>query len=148
MNNYPSWWDTTITLYNKYIDPITKNITWYSHIIENCFYKHTVDKMTVNNTTIESNVSICRLRVNDSFINKREWNELTSEEKKQMFTLGAGDIIVAGEVDFIVDEYEKGHYSSDLIREFSSWPGCFTIETVNINVGGGRGNEHYHVRGT
>lgn len=148
MNRYPSWWDDTITLYNKYIDPTTKKVTWYRHIITDCFYKHTIEKVTVGNTTIDSNVTICRIRVTDDFIDKKSWLALSDAERKEKFTLSAGDIIVADEIDFEIDEYANNQRSSDLIKENKDWPGCFTIETVNINVGGGRGNEHYHVRGT
>ena len=148
MNHYPSWWDDTITLYNKYIDPTTKKVTWYRHIITDCFYKHTIEKVTVGNTTIDSNVTICRIRVTDDFIDKKSWLALSDAKRKEKFTLSAGDIIVADEIDFEIDEYANNQRSSDLIKENKDWPGCFTIETVNINVGGGRGNEHYHVRGT
>ena len=147
MNNYPKWWDTAVTLYNKYTNPTSKKVTWYPSVIEGCFYQHTLDKITVGNSTISSNVSICRIRVNDKFVNKRDWNELPDEEKKQFFTLSESDIIVAGEVDFEVDEYENGKRSSDLMKVYKEWPGCFVVETVNINVGGGRGNEHYLARG-
>lgn len=146
MNHYPSWWNTTITLFNKYVREDRK-VDWYPHVIPNCFYQHKLDKITVGNTTIEADVSVCRIQVNDSFIGKSEWMELSDDMKHTMFTLSSGDIIVAGEVDFDIDEYVNGYRSSDLIKRYSEWPGCFTIETVNINVGGGRGNEHYHVRG-
>lgn len=144
MNHYPQWWNNTITLYNKYVDADNK-IYWYRHVINDCFYKHTVDKIVVGETTIASNSTICRIRVSDDYINKGEWNEL--DDKSSKFTLSSGDIIIAGEVDFEVDEYTKGKRSSDLIAKYKEYPGCFTVETVNINVGGGRGNEHYHVRG-
>ena len=146
MNHYPSWWDNTITLYNKYVDA-EKKIYWYRHVIENCFYKHALDKITIGNTTISSDVSICRIRVNDAFIGKADWNELQDSEKATKFTLSTGDIIVVGNVDFEINEYEKDKRSSDLVKKYKEWPGCFTIENVNINVGGGRGNEHYYVRG-
>lgn len=148
MNNYPEWWDDTVTLYNKYIEPKTKQVTWYRHVIENCFYKHTLEKVTVGKTTIDANSSICRIRVSDDFIDKKSWMELDDNERQNLFTLSAGDIIVADETDFEIDEYTQGQRSSDLIKENKEWPGCFTVETVNINVGGGRGNEHYHARGT
>ena len=61
--------------------------------------------------------------------------------------MSIGDIIVAGETDFEIDEYVKGKRSSDLIAEYKEWPGCFTVKSVNINTGSGRGNEHYHARG-
>lgn len=148
MNHYSSWWDDTITLYNKYTDPVTKRTLWFRTVLSDCFYKHTVEKVTVGNTTLSSNVSICRIRVNDAFVDKRSWNELSASEKRSCFTLSAGDIIVAGDTEFEIDEYEKGKHSSDLIAEYKEWPGCFTVEVANINVGGGRGNEHYYARGT
>lgn len=148
MNHYPTWWDDTITLYNKYIDPSTKKVKWYRHVIEDCFYKHTVEKLTVGKTTLDSNSSICRIRVSDDFVDKKSWMSLTDEEKAEKFTLSGGDIIVADEIDFEIDEYEKGKQSSDLIHDNKEWPGCFTVEVVNINVSGGRGNEHYSARGT
>lgn len=148
MNHYASWWDDTVTLYNKFIDPTTKKTLWFRHVIPGCFYNHKIEKITVGNTTIDSNVSICRIRVSDDFVDRKAWLDLTSDEKKTHFTLGAGDIVVADEVTFEIDEYTSGQRSSDLIKENHEWPGCFTIESVNINVGGGRGNEHYHVRGT
>lgn len=147
MNTYPSWWNNTVTLYNKFIDPTTKRTKWYRHVLSDCFYKHIVEKVTVGNTTLDSNKSICRIRVSEDFVNKKEWIALTDEEKAQKFTLSGGDIIVADDVDFEIDEYTPGNRSSDLIRLNTEWPGCFTIEVVNINVGGGRGNEHYHVKG-
>lgn len=147
MNHYPTWWDDTITLYNKYIEPETKKVKWYRHVIEGCFYKHTVEKLTVGKTTLDSNSSICRIRVSDDFIDKKSWMSLTDEKKSEKFTLSGGDIIVADKVDFEIDEYAKGKMSSDLINENKEWPGCFTVEIANINVGGGRGNEHYSARG-
>ena len=148
MNNYPEWWNTTITLFNKYTDKVTNKTYWYKHVIDDCFYDHTIDKVVVGRTTIESNTSICRIRVNDLFVNKKDWNALSDADKKSHFTLCAGDIIVADVVEEDIDEYTTGHRSSELIKQFKEWPGCFTVETASINVGGGRGNEHYLARGT
>lgn len=147
MNHYPKWWNTTITLFNKYVGD-DKRVKWYSTVIDECFYRHSLDKILIGDTTIASNVSICRIKVSDSFIGRSEWMKLLDSERSNYFTLGTGDIIVADEVDFVIDEYTNGKRSSDLIKKYSEWPGCFTIESVNINVGGERGNEHYHVRGT
>lgn len=147
MNTYASWWDDTVTLYNKCIESGTNRVKWFRHVITGCFYKHTVEKMTVGKTTIDTDTTICRIRVSDNFVDKKTWLTLTDEEKAEKFTLGAGDIIVAEETDFAIDEYSQGHRSSDLVKANKEWPGCFTIESVNINVGGGRGNEHYRVKG-
>lgn len=147
MNNYPAWWNTTITLYNKFVDPKSKKSIWYEHIIPDCFYSKTQEEIIINNTKIVSDVSTCRLRVNDKFIPKDEWNELSPEDKYDFFTLCSGDIIVTKAIDFKIDEYVSGKRSSDLKNLYSDWPGSFVINSVRINVGGGRGNEHYHVKG-
>lgn len=147
MNNYGQWWNSTITLYNKFKNPDDNKIYWYRHVIKDCFYNHSQNEIVVGQSKIASDVSVCRIRVNDSFKDKRSWNELNSSEKEQFFTLAPGDIIVADETEFEINEYEKGKRSSDMMAEYKEWPGCFTVKSVNINVGGGRGNEHYLARG-
>ena len=84
MNTYASWWDDTVTLYNKYVDPTTKKVKWYRHVLKDCFYKHTLEKVTVGKTTIDANSSLCRIRVSDDFVDKKSWmklDELTSIAK-------------------------------------------------------------------
>lgn len=147
MNVYGTWWDDTITLYNKYSDSATHRDTWYRTIIQNCFYDHETAKVTVGTSVIQSDNSLCRIRIDDRFVDKRTWDELSEDEKSNHFTLAIGDIIVAGEVDDSIDDYAKDKRSSDLVKKYKSWPGCFSIESVRINVGGGRGNEHYFARG-
>ena len=149
MNHYSSWWDDTVTIFNKVVDKANNGqIKWYRYVIHDCFYSHTLDRVMIGHTAVASNISTCRIRVTDAFVEPSVWMKLQDDERANHFTLRMGDIIVAGEVDFEIDEYVKGQRSSDLVQEYSEWPGCFTIETVNINVGGGRGNEHYHVKGT
>lgn len=147
MNHYPSWWNNTVTLYCKYEDPVTKKIKWYRYVIEDCFYKHTVEKLTVGKVTVDGSYTVCRIRVNENYVDKVNWMLLTDSERYDQFTLSGGDIIVKGDITEAIDEYLSGHRSSDLIKAYKDYPGCFTVEFVNINVGGGRGNEHYHVRG-
>lgn len=147
MNHYPSWWNSTVTIFNKVKDDKEK-VKWFTKVLNDCFYKHTVEKIIVGNTTISSNASVCRIRVSDSFLAPDAYMKLQESERADYFTLKVGDIVVFGEVDDRIDEYVTGKRSADLVKKYKEWPGCFTIETVNINVGGGRGNEHYHVRGT
>jgi hypothetical protein len=63
------------------------------------------------------------------------------------FTLGTGDIIVKGEVDDEIDEYTSKKRSTDLVAKYKALQGCMQIEEVAINVGAGRCNEHYYVKG-
>ena len=147
MNHYGKWWNTTITLYNRF-ENIDGKIKWYSHVIEGCFYSQQRNKVIVDSTVIEANSSLCRIRISGNFMAKDEWNNLPEADKQYMFTLCPGDIIVGSEVEFEIDEYAKGSRSSDMMKKYREWPGCFIVDSVGINAGGGRGNEHYAARGT
>lgn len=147
MNNYPSWWDSTVTIYNKYTDPATKRVTWYPHVVHDCFWKRSDLQILRNTMAIESDSTICRIRVNSLFLPDYVWKDLTDEGKTSYFTLGVGDIIVNAEVDDEIDEYTPGKRSSDLVEKYKRAQDCLVIEKSTITVGGGRGLEHYHVRG-
>jgi len=147
MSKYPVWWDTTVTVYNKHTDPQTQVVTWYRHTVEDCFWNNVHDKVTLGDTTLETDKTICRLRENSSFKEKYVWVNLPADVKENFFTLGQGDIIIRGEVDDVVDEYTSGHRSSDLVAKYKELQGCFEIEVVSINVGPGRGTPHYRAQG-
>ena len=147
MSDYPVWWDQTITIYNKYEDPTTQIITWYRRTISDCFWKYERDIAKINDVTLETNYTICRIPKNDAFIEKYEWVTQPNDEMADYFTLGIGDIIIRGEVEDEIDEYVKGHRSSDIIAKYKDLQGCIQIEAVSINVGAGRCNEHYYVQG-
>ena len=34
---YPVWWETTITVYNKFIDEQTQLVHWYRNVVTDCF---------------------------------------------------------------------------------------------------------------
>ena len=53
MNNYPSWWDTTITIYNKYENTQTQLVVWHKHVLHNCFWKYTGEKVQKNAKTAQ-----------------------------------------------------------------------------------------------
>ena len=144
MNNYPSWWNCTITVYNRYEDS-TGLITWYRTVVPNCFWKYVGDTVTVGETTLETNSTICRVPIDKNFVEKFEWIAL--EDKSSKFTFGVDDIVVLGEVDDVIDEYESGKRSSDLLIKYHNLQGCMKVVRCSINVGGGRGNEHYYIKG-
>lgn len=145
MNNYPEWWNTTITVFNKYEDPATRKVTWYRTVLENCFYKNTGNRIVVGETTIETSNTLCRIPINSAFLEKYEWVDV--EDKSKYFTLGAGDIIIKGNVIDDIDEYVAGHRSSDVVAKYKKMQGCMVIEQYTISAGLGRGQEHYFVRG-
>lgn len=147
MSNYPVWWETTVTIYNRYEDPLTQLVTWYKTTIPNCFWKYVGDKITIGKTVLETNNIICRIPKNDNFLEKYEWDALPNDMMANYFTLGQGDIIIRGEVDDIVNEYVPNKHSTDLLVKYKALQGCMEVQEIAINVGAGRCNEHYFVKG-
>jgi len=146
-NIYPSWWNVTVTVFNRYEDPLTNLITWYKHIVNGCFWKYTGNKVTINETVLETNDIICRIRKDDTFLENYQWVNVPADEKPNYFTLSKGDIIVKGEVDDNINEYSVGTHSSDVIKKYKNLQGCMTVSEFTINTDGGRCNEHYYIKG-
>lgn len=147
MNNYPSWWNTTITIYNKYTDPQTGIVTWYRKVVEGAFWKYTGNKIAVGNTVLETKDIICRIRKDDRFQDRFSWVSLPNDVMSNYFTLAQEDIIVKGEVDDEINEYVSGRRSTDLKKKYKTTQSCLEIQAWTDNTGGGRGNEHYYVKG-
>ncbi len=147
MNNYPSWWNTTVTIYNRYEDKQTNLVRWFRTTVTGAFWKYTGNKVFVGNTVLETKDIICRLRKDDKFLEKQDWLAIPNDLMSQYFTLSQGDIIVKGEVDDEINEYVSGMRSSDLKKKYKSLQGCIEIQEWANNTGGGRGNEHYYVKG-
>ena len=143
MNNYPIWWDKTLTLYNKYTDR-SGEVSWYKTVLEGCLWKYTGEEVRVNDSVLATKDTICRIPKSSDFLTKDEWNAL--DDKTANFTLGRGDILVLGEVEDVIDEYERGNRSTDLLDKYRE-RGCVEITEYRDNTGIGRVNEHYFVRG-
>ena len=144
---YPLWWEHTVTIYNKYTDPTTNVISWFRTVVTDCFWKLVGAEVRVGDTLLDSKSIICRIPKDPTFIEKQEWIALTTEQKASYFTLAQGDIIVKGECDFVIDEYDKGKRSSDLLGLYSQYQACMEITEWSNNTGAGRNNEHYLARG-
>lgn len=148
MSNYPDWWADTITIYNRVEDVQTQVVKWYRHVVNNCFWKNVGNKVHIGDVTLETNDIICRIPKSDEFLEKYKWLNIPNDHMEDYFTLGEGDIIIKGEVDDEINEYEKGKRSSDLIAKYKKLQGCMEIQQVANNTGTGLPIEHYHVRGT
>lgn len=147
MNDYPIWWDTDLTIYNKYTDPQTQITTWYKTVVTNCFWKPAGNKVSIGNTVLETDNIVCRIPESDRFLLKFEWVNTPNDLMSDYFTLGIGDIIVCGNVSDTIDEYSSGKRSTDLIAKYKDLQGCIEIQQVAINTGLGRCNPHYYIRG-
>ena len=148
MNNaYPIWWDETVTLYNKYTDKVTNIVTWYRTVLTNCFWANTDNRITVGDVELQANDIICRIPKNEKYLPKKYWVNLPNDSMGECFTLGNGDILIQGEVDDIIDEYQKGHHSTDLIAKYKELQGCIYIKRWSDNTRQGRINPHYYITG-
>lgn len=147
MNIYPPFWDSTITVYNKYQDSQTGIIKWYRTTLTKCFWKHTQDTVSIGGTELSTDHIICRIPKNDKFLEKYRWVEIPNDQMQDFFTLGVGDIVVKGVAADEIDEQEAGKRSNDFLKKYKSLQGCFVVSQVEINTGAGRDSEHYYVKG-
>lgn len=147
MSNYPIWWDTTVTIYNKYEDPQTHVVSWFRKVVEGCFWKSSGDRVSVGTVVIDSKATLCRIPKNPKFLERYEWEQLPNDQMSNYFTLGLEDIVVKGEVFDVIDEYTSGHRSTDLLNKYKTSQRCFEVQEFANNTGIGRNNEHYFVRG-
>lgn len=146
------WWDKTVTIYNKYVDPTNQRTSWFRTVVHNCFWKaenimfsmgrygvSTIGVLTENKTII------CRIPQSENYVGKREWKEL--EDKSGKFTLADGDIIVLGEVSDTIDDYTPGHRHTDLISKYKEYDECLEIANYVDNVHEGVNLKHYRIVG-
>lgn len=139
-----SYWNKTITLYNRYADEQTGLIKWYRHILEGCFVKRTNNAVSVGGIQLRTDENIIRIPEQSNFLHPSQWNLLSDDKKLNHMTLQAGDLIFLGTVEEEIDEYTDGKRSSDLIAKYSVL-GSVYIKSVNINTE--LPNSHYYVRG-
>lgn len=144
---YPEWWDTTVTIYNKYTDAQTGVTLWFRTVVTDCFWKLSGAEVRVGDTVLDSKSIICRIPKEDTFMEKQDWIQLPNDQKENYFTLAQGDIIIKGECTFIIDEGTKNHRSSDLLGKYREYQACMEITEFSNNTGRARNNEHYFTRG-
>lgn len=146
MNN-PFWWDTALTIYNKYEDPQTHIIKWFRHVVTGCFWKYIGDKITINDVSIETNSTICRIPKQDNYIPKYQWVNLPNDEMGNYFTIGLQDLVIFGEVSDEIDDYTAGKRATDIVAKYEPLRGSIEVQEVIDNSGQGRNNPHYYVKG-
>lgn len=135
-----------MTVYNRYEDPQTRVITWRRTVIPECFWRYTEAKFVVDGTVVNANVTICRIPKQENYLERYLW-EQQGEDMSKYFTLSIGDMIVKGEVLDEIDEYKSGKRSNDFLTKYKRLQGCTLISSVSDNTDGGRGAEHYLVKG-
>lgn len=146
-SGYPIWWESTVTIYNKYTDPQTDMVTWFKTVITDCYWHLVGNELSIGGTVIDSKSIVCRIPKDTRYKDKSEWIMLPNDQMKDFFTLGQGDIIVKGTCDFVINEYQSGHRSTDLLAKYREYQQCMEISEFADNTGVGRNNEHYVARG-
>jgi hypothetical protein len=144
---YPVWWDTDLTIYNRYEDPETNVVKWYRYSVSGAFYKHVKQKVVIGSETLEIDRVMCRMREHPAYLDKHIWVQLDDKDKASHFTVGRGDIIVKGIVEDEIDEYTKGKRSSDINAKYKELQGCFVVDLTANNTGPGRCEPHYRAEG-
>ena len=146
------FWDSTITVYNRYEDSTTQKTTWYRTVLENCFWKDVNETyyvgtrgISTSGVKLETKEVICRIPEDDKYVNKGDWNALA--DKSDHFTLAQEDIIVLGEVDDVIDDYTEGSRSTDLLEKYRALQSAIEVDTFVNNVRNGIGLRHYRVIG-
>ena len=145
--HYPQWWNTSITVYNRFQDKQTRVVTWFRYVISDCFWKYTGTTVNVGETVLETKDIICRVPEQENFLERYQWEALPNDKMGSYFTLSPEDIIVRGKVDDEINEYQAGHRSTDLLEKYKKAQGCMEVSQVALNVGGGRNEPHYYVKG-
>lgn len=147
MSNYPNWWNSTITIYNKYENPTTSEITWYRKSIDNCFISDNFLRTVFEKQVDTANSLIVRIPQSSSYKSASAWD--VEVNKSNYFTLRQGDIIINGTVTDTVDEYGATGTitSNDLIVKYKKSSNCMVINVFQDNTGTGRGIPHYRVNG-
>lgn len=144
---YPVWWDKTITLYNRYENPTTQVITWYKHIIPNCFVKFSTTQISGGQIIYNSSSVIVRIPQNDIYKEYSAWINIPNVDMYNYFTLHTNDIIIVGAVDDVIDEYTAGKRSTDLTDKYNQLNKCVIIQNWQDNTGNGRTCPHYFISG-
>ena len=151
MSNYPAWWDTTLTIYNKYVDPDTRVVTWYRTVVENCFWKYdntryySGQQQGFNSILSNTKFVTCRIPKDERYLDILDW--IKSDDRANHFTLNNGDFIVQGEVDDAIDEYEKGSRATDVLAKYRQYNKACEIDIFTVDTGTCRCCEHYNIRG-
>lgn len=144
---YPIWWNSVITIYNRYENPVTQQITWYRHYLFNCFRQNARTQMVNGQTVYNSNNIIIRIPQNNRYAEYKDWINIPNVNQGSFFTLHSGDIIVDGIVTDIINEYTSGKRSDDIRSKYKDLGICITINSWQNNTGSGRVCPHYYVSG-
>ena len=74
MNSFGPWWDTTITIFNRFEDPQTQVVTWYRTVLYNNFWQATGNKVVIGNIVHHFKTLGYKVGINKPFSNSKTLN--------------------------------------------------------------------------
>ena len=131
--SYPAWWNKTVTIYNRFEDK-DGYVTWHKNVLSGCFVKTTPTFVVSGDVGTEKTQTIIRIRKSERYVYPVDW-ATDANKRKSGFTVQNGDIIVVGNISDIIDEYENGKRSDDLINKYKS-AGSITVNSFSENTFG------------
>ena len=140
---YPHWWNTTITLYNKYTRS-DKKIAYSRRVLNNVFYKAEKTEQLSGPALYQASSYIVRIPQDTAYLPHSQFAQQPEENIGDYFTLNTGDLVFKGEIDEEIDETVSGMRANDLLNKYM--PDCFTVKTFSDNTGTAVAR-HYYISG-
>lgn len=149
MNGLDIWWkdmsvfNETITIYNHYIDKLTRVDKWHRTVLTGCMWRRTTTKTVGNNQIqIDDSVSVT-IPYRSGYLPPKEYAKLPNDEMVNYWTLDANsnlDIVVLGRIEVnLTDEYTITNVKKD-------YDNVATISAVSDNTRV-NGLKHWKVSG-
>lgn len=128
--------NSSMTVFNRHADPLTKNVTYKSHIIENVFWDNSkgvnLDKGYDKADSVNAYVPLMQNDMTD-YVPPRQYDGSSNK-----WTLAEGDYIVRGNVN--IAEINK-------IQDISSIYDTFIITVCDLKDFGSQSLQHFEIRG-
>lgn len=97
----------TITLYNHYVDTLTRADKWNRTVLDRCMWRPTTTKSVIDGRIqVDDSISLTILK-RDSYIAPKEYAKLPNDQKPNYFTLDSDsnlDVVVLGNVENDITE--------------------------------------------
>lgn len=130
VRQYPHWWNTSLTIFNRIFDSSAKQTTWQKTTLHGCFYLQD-SGLAYSDAQIRAACSyVVRIPEDSRYVAQSQWENMQNGRKGR-FTLAPGDLIFKGEIREVL----LGGSGNSLLEQYR--PNCFKIQTVYDGSGYG-----------
>lgn len=134
----------TLTVWNRWRDPVANTDTWYRHVVPRASWEYTIVSSVTASGTVTGAAYNLLIDEHPDYRKRADWLDLSPEEKLWYWTLGDGDSIGLGLLTFAITG-KPGATASDARNKFA--PDFFTVKTISDNTEGYKRGRHYRVTG-